>query len=112
MTTKEMKEILAKKLKDENTYFTKSYISIRAKEKEYTYRGTAYKDYIYKVVIKDYEHITFLIEAKSNYGVEPYICVYRKEDDFKNMIIYDDFRGDKDVENVLIRLGYYIGTRF
>ena len=29
MTTKEMKEILAKKLKDENTYFTMSDISIK-----------------------------------------------------------------------------------
>ena len=53
-----------------------------------------------------------MINIKNNYGVDPDICVYRKEGDFKNMIIYDDFNGDKDVENVLIRLGYYIGTRF
>ena len=31
MTTKEMKEILAKKLKDENTYFTMLDISIKKK---------------------------------------------------------------------------------
>ena len=110
MTTKEMKEILAKKLKDENTYFTMSDISI--KKSEYTRKGETCKDYTYKIVIKDYEHITFIVNIKNNYGVDPYICVYQKESDFKNMIIYDDFRGDKDVKNVLIRLGYYIGTRF
>lgn len=110
MTTKNMKEILAKKLKDENTYFTKSDISIR--KKEYICKGTTDKDYSYKVIIKDYEHITFVIDIKSNYGIDPYICVYYKEDDFKAMIIYDDFFSDKDIENTLVKLGYFIGTRF
>lgn len=105
MTTKEMKEILAKKLKDENTYFMESDISIRKKE-----HGN--KDISYKIVIKDYEHITFILDIKNNYEVEPYICIYYKEGDFKAMIIYDDFRGDKDIESALINLGYYIGTRF
>lgn len=110
MTTKNMKEILAKKLKDENTYFTKSDISIR--KKEYVCKGNIYKDYTYKIIIKDYEHITFIIDIKNNYGVDPYICVYYKEGDFKTMIIYDDFVSEKDIENALIKLGYFIGTRF
>ena len=110
MTIKEMKEILAKKLKDENTYFTKSDISI--KKSEHIRKGDTCKDYTYKITIKDYEYITFVVNIRNNCGVDPYICVYRKEGDFKNMIIYDDFNSDKDVENVIIRLGYYIGTRF
>ena len=110
MKIKEMKEILSKKLKDENTYFEKSDISIR--KSEHIRRGDTCKDYTYKIVIKDYEHITFVINIRNNYGVDPYICVYYKEDDFQTMIIYDDFRGDKDIENTLIILGYFIATRF
>ena len=110
MTIKAAKEILAKKLKDENTYFTKSDISIR--KSEHIRKGDTCKDYTYKIVIKDYEHITFVINIRNNHGVDPYICVYYKEDDFQTMIIYDDFHGEKDLENVLIKLGYFIGTRF
>lgn len=97
MTTSEMKEILAKKLKDEGTYFTTSYISIRK-------QGEAYK-----IVIKDYEHLPFKmsLEYDDYFGYTVWIC----NDSFKN-IVFVDSKKEYDIKTALIELGYYIGTRF
>lgn len=97
MTTAEMKNILANKLKDEDTYFTKSHISIRKHGEEY------------KIVIKDYEHIPFTM--KFEYDDYFGFCVWVTNDSFKN-IVFVESKKDYDIETALIRLGYYIGTRF
>lgn len=97
MTTAEMKEILANKLHEENTYFTKSDISIKKQGKAY------------KIVIKDYEHIPF----KMSFDYDDYFgyMVMIANDSFK-IIAYVDSKKDYDIESALIQLGYYIGTRF
>ena len=98
MTTSEMKNILFQKLQDEGCYFKKSDISIRQ-----TKEG-------YKVVIKDYEHIPFTITTEQDeyFGYIVYV-----NDDFEEKnIIFVDSKKDYDFTSALIRLGYYIGTRF
>lgn len=99
MTTKEMKMILADKLKDENTYFTMSDISIKHSGKNY------------RIVIKEYEHISFRIKFEND-DFGDCICVYRHYGDNKNMIIFEEGHNENSIKSVLIQLGYYIGTRF
>ena len=97
MTANDMKNILAKKLKDENTYFTKSDISIKKQGKKY------------KIVIKDYEHIPF--QMAFDYDDYFGFIVWVHNDSLKT-IAYVDSKKDYDIESALIQLGYYIGTRF
>ena len=102
MTTNEMKDILANKLKDENCYFTKSYIRIKK-----------VKDY-YEVVIKDYEHIVFRIsfDYDNIFYYQTWVQKYYKDD--KNLLEYDgivtmvDSKKDYDIKSALIDLGYYL----
>lgn len=99
MTTKEMKEILAAKLKSEGTYFTKSYISIRKIKNGY------------RIVIKDYEHIPFTIymEEDDYFGY----CVFvRGVQDEWDDLVFSHSKKEYPLENALLNLGYYIGTRF
>ena len=100
MKVKDMKTILYNKLQDENCYFTKSDIDIRK-----------INDKQYKIIIKDYEHITFdmvLCEYTEQYG---YMVVVN--DLYENAcIIINDNKHNYDIENVLINLGYYIGNTF
>lgn len=98
MTTAEMKQILADKLHDESAYFTKSHISIN-KQKD-----------TYKIVIKDYEHIPF----KMSFGYDDYFgyTVWIRDMFEGCNIIFVDSAKDYDIKTALIRLGYYIGTRF
>lgn len=98
MTTAEMKNILAKKLKDENTYFTKSHINIKK-------LGEGYK-----IIIKDYEHIPF----KMNFSFDNYFGyqVWIRDMCEGCNIIFVDSKKNYDIETALIHLGYYISTRF
>lgn len=97
MTTNEMKTILADKLKAENTYFTKSDISIKKHGEKY------------KIVIKDYEHIPFTM----SFNFDDYFgfTVWVTNDSFKT-IAFVDSKKEYDIKTALIQLGYYIGTRF
>jgi hypothetical protein len=99
MTTNEMKDILAYKLQSEGTYFTKSHISIRK-----------IKDG-YRIVIKDYEHIPFTIymEEDEIFGY----CVFIRglQDDWDDLV-FTYSKKEYPLEEALINLGYYIGTRF
>lgn len=99
MKTTEMKEILFQKLQDEGCYFTKSDISITT-----TKEG-------YKVVIKDYEHIPFTITTEEDTDYFGYIVYIRDEFEERN-IIFVDSKKEYDFKTALVRLGYYIGTRF
>ena len=96
MTTQEMKNVLFDKLQAENTYFSKSDISIRK-------QGNGYK-----IIIKDYEHIPFkmTLETDDYFG----FCVLVYADDYN--IIFVDSKKSYDIEHALLQLGYYIGTRF
>ena len=99
MTTNEMKDILASKLKSEGTYFTKSYISIRKIKNGY------------RIVIKDYEHIPFTIymEEDDYFGY----CVFiRGMQDYYDDLVFTYSKKGYPIEEALINLGYYIGTRF
>lgn len=98
MTTKEMKEILASKLREEGTYFTKSDISIRK-----TSNG-------YKVVIKDYEHIPFTItlEEDDYFGQ----CVFVQTPFEEECISFRYSKRGYPLFESILSLGYYIGTRF
>lgn len=99
MTTNEMKDILASKLKDEGTYFTKSYISIRSIKNGY------------RIVIKDYEHIPFTIymEEDDYFGY----CVFlRGMQDYDSDDGFFYSKSGYPLEQALLNLGYYIGTRF
>ena len=97
MNAIEMKAILADKLKAENTYFTKSHISIRKNGESY------------KIIIKDYEHLPFTMKFNYDeyFGYTVWIC----NDSFKNIVFVDSKKG-YDIKSALIELGYYIGTRF
>jgi hypothetical protein len=99
MTTTEMKDILASKLKSEGTYFTKSDISIRSIKNGY------------RIVIKDYEHIPFTIymEEDDYFGY----CVFiRGTQDEWDDLVFSHSKHGYPLENALVNLGYYIGTRF
>lgn len=98
MNVNDMKNILAKKLKEENTYFTKSHISMKKQGESY------------KIVIKDYEHIYFKMTLSYDdyFGYE--VWIYDSFDDCN--IIYVDNKEKYDIENALIQLGYHIGNTF
>lgn len=95
MTTVEMKDVLYNKLKDEGCYFKKSDISIRRKKNGYT------------VIIKDYEHIPFTITE----DIDDYFGYILYVDREYNLDFIDSKNGF-DYFTAMLRLGYYIGTRF
>lgn len=96
MKTAEMKQILFEKLQAENCYFSKSDISIRKD-------GNGYK-----IIIADYEHIPF----KMSFEYDDYFCYTVWVFTNGENIIFVDSKKDYDIKTALIRLGYYIGTRF
>ena len=101
MTTNEIKTTLAEKLHDEGTYFTKSDISVKS-----TKSG-------YRIVIKDYEHIPFTIymEEDDYFGY----CVFirgMQDYDYVDDLVFTYSKKDYPLEEALLNLGYYIGTRF
>jgi len=104
LTASDMKKILLKKLADENTYFTESDILF--------YQTSPQR---YKIIIKDYEHIVFILNIFNDEEDDAeLIAVWRKDKDRtnKNLIILEEHHENKVIESVLKQLGYYIGTRF
>ena len=108
MTVVEMKRVLANKLKDENTYFTISDISIR-KCKVDTSIKYVRQDAKYRIVIKDYEHCPFIMvcEYDEFFGYSIFITCEFDNYMFSN---FDEF--EYDIENALLYLGYHIGNTF
>ena len=96
MTTNDMKTVLFNKLCDENCNFAKSDISIREHNNNY------------KIIIKDYEHLPFLMSFDNDdyFGYIVYIYCY------DDCIVFVDSKKEFDIKTALIQLGYYIGTRF
>ena len=99
MKTAEMREILFKKLQDEETNFSKSEISIKKN-----------RNNTYTIVIKGYEHIPFTMsfEEDDYFG----FIVYVKDEFEERNIIFVDSKEEYRIDRALIQLGYYIGTRF
>jgi hypothetical protein len=93
-----MKDIIAAKLKDEGTYFTKSHISIKTITNGY------------RITIKDYEHIPFkvILEKDDYFGYE----VWVKEELDNQFIIFKTSKKEYPIFETLLSLGYYIGTHF
>lgn len=97
--TREIKQILAKKLQEEGTYFTASDISVRK-----TGVGR------FRVVIRDYEHIPFVITTETDDYFGNIVQVY---DTFNGTTVaYVDSKKGFDFRTAVVHLGYYIGTRF
>lgn len=94
-----MREILFKKLQDEETNFSKSEISIKKN-----------RNNTYTIVIKGYEHIPFTMsfEEDDYFG----FIVYVKDEFEERNIIFVDSKEEYRIDRALIQLGYYIGTRF
>ena len=109
-----MKQVLAKKLKDEETYFTYKDISIRTRTiKTDRIRGEQENYRGYEIVIKDYETTPFFMffEEDDYFGYIVWIfTVYNNQLD--ENVEFVDSKVEYDVERALIHLGYYIGTRF
>jgi hypothetical protein len=101
MTTKELKDILADKLKSEGTYFTKKHIHATK-----TKTG-------FKVIIDDYEHIPFTIHMEEDdyfgkcvFVQTPYDC------EAEECIAFRYSKNEYPLYEAILCLGYYIGTRF
>ena len=104
MKTTEIKEILLKKLKVENCYFTKPtdvHISKVNDEK-------------YIIIINDYKPINFKMTLSIDDFDNTYEVTISKyyENDFEGIVSYINTSKDYDIQSALIELGYYIGTRF
>lgn len=101
MKTQEMKDILFQKLQDEQCDFRKSDISI-TKQKE-----------SYKIVIKGYEHIPFKMTFEHDNYFGYIVSISNTGDiiDYENIVFVENQK-EYDIKTALIRLGYYIGTRF
>lgn len=100
MTTKEIKETLAYKLRSEGTYFTKSDISCKRIKNGY------------RIVIKDYEHIPFTIYMEEDEDLG--YCVYTRgmHDYYTDELSFCYSKHEYPLEEAILNLGYYIGTRF
>lgn len=105
MKTTEMKEILVNKFIDEGCYFRKKDVSIK---KVATNK--------YKIVIKDYEHITFYLKVDYDDYFGNEIFIYSKyEDEFGEVVTHTNTKHNleyKDYAEALKKLGYYIAIRF
>lgn len=98
MTTNEIKDTLASKLKAEGTYFTKSDISVRK-----TKTG-------YRIIIKDYEHIPFTVTLEDDDYFDK--CVIIRTPFDEDCIIFTNATYDYPIWTSILSLGYYIATRF
>lgn len=98
--TRAMKQVLFDKLQSEGCYFTMSDISIKK-------QGNAYK-----IVIKDYEHIPFLLEFEMDDYFGFVVWLYRLDEDEKQCISMIDSKYKYRVNDTMLQLGYYIASRF
>lgn len=98
MTTNELKDILATKLREEGTYFTKKHIKAQK-----TKTG-------FKVVIEDYEHIPFTIHMEEDdyFGK----CVFVQTPFYEEPITFRHSKNEYPLFESILSLGYYIGSRF
>lgn len=98
MKIAEMKQILAKKFKDEGCCFIKQDIIIEKGNNKYY------------IKIKDFEHILFTMFFGEPDGYFDYVVqiINTFDDDY----IYTESKNGYDIESALIELGYYIATRF
>lgn len=102
LTTKEMKDILFKKLQDENTCFKKSDISIK---KSKNHNGND----MYVVTIDN----TFVYEMKLYYDNEIFVGTYTItvfDEDFEDFAVWVESKKDYDFKSALIQLGYHIAN--
>lgn len=95
MTTNEIKDILAAKLKEEGTYFTKSHIKLKRNKKGYT------------IVIDDYTHIPFKVVMTQEDG-EYWTIIYADTE----CISFETSKYEYKEFSAILRIGYYAGTRF
>lgn len=103
MKTTEMKETLFKKLKAENTYFTKQDIHI-----------SKVNDEKYVIIINDYQPINFRMTLSIDDFDNTYEVTISKyyNNEFESIVSLTNSRKAYDIEYALIELGYYIATRF
>lgn len=101
MKTQEMKDILFKKLQDEQCNFKKSDIVI-----------TKSTSNIYNVTIKDFEHIPFRLELELDKFLGYVVYLQYFNDIYYKTIEMFENKKEYDIKTALIHLGYYIGTRF
>lgn len=101
MKVAEMKQTLFKKLQDEQSNFKKSDIVI--------VKSTSN---IYNVTIKDYEHIPFRLELELDEFLGYVVYVQYYNGDYYKTIELFDSKKEYQLQDALIYLGYYIGTRF
>lgn len=101
MKVAKMKDILFKKLQDEQCDFKKSDISI-TKQKE-----------SYQIVIKGYEHIPFKMTFEYDKYFDYIVSISNIGEivDYENIVFVENEK-EYDIQTALIHLGYYIGTRF
>lgn len=98
MDVNDMKNILAKKLKEEDAYLDKSHISIKK-------QGNAYR-----ITLKGYEHIYFKMDFYQDEYFGYVVSIY---DSFEGCnLIFVDNKKCYDVENALVELGYHIANCF
>ena len=97
-TSREIKEILATKLREEGTYFKKSDISVKATKSGFL------------IVIKDYEHIPFKLtmEEDDYFGK----CVFIQTPGEEDSVVFKYGKTEYPIFTAILSLGYYIGTRF
>lgn len=106
MTSREIKETLAYKLRNEGwTGNIESLISVR-KDKDATW-----------ITIKDYEHIQFKLtqEIDNYFGKIVQVFEYWRDGDKLEQgdcISFVDSKREYKVEEALLQLGYHIGTTF
>ncbi len=101
MKVAEMKDILFKKLQDEQCNFNKSDISI--------VKSTSN---IYNATIKDYEHIPFRLEFEIDDFLGYVVYVQYFNGVYYKTIEMFDSKKEYQTQTALIHLGYYIATRF
>ena len=98
MTTNELKDLLASKLREERTYFTRQHIS-----------ATKGKNH-FKVVIEDYEHIPFYLNMEEDDYFGKCVFVQTPFDD--ECIAFHYSKKEYPLHDAILSLGYYIGSRF
>ena len=98
MNANEIKNILAEKFANEGCYFRKNDIKVNRRGNKTT------------IVIKDYEHIPFEIDAEEDdyFGY----CLWIRNAWLEEIIGMYDSKREYPWKEALLNLGYYIATRF
>ena len=103
MTSVEMKDILYKKLQDEGCYFKKKDISVKRSGRDVVFE------------IAGYEHCPFtLMVEEDEFFAMGYIVMATipEEGTVADEIVKNKENLDRAIRDVIVRIGYYIGTRF